>query len=250
MPRVKKIIKSVLARFGVEVQHLKPYGNDVFRDIRKILGERQVGVVFDVGANVGQTALAFSQEFPSATIHSFEPSPEAFASLASSVAGRGRILAHQIAFGPRSGKSTMYLARSSLTGSMLPTSEKAERFLGDLVHDARPVEVAVSSVDDYLRDQKILHVDLLKLDVQGFELEVLKGATASLRDNCVSLILTEVNFVSLYEKQAFFEDIYGELIRRGFQLVGLYHGDYRTGPFLTWCDALFVNPAALKQRYS
>jgi FkbM family methyltransferase len=249
MSQSGKFIKSVLVRLGFEIHRRRPYGTDAHRDITNILGEQQAAVIFDVGANVGQTALAFSREFPAATIHSFEPSPEAFTTLASSVAGHGRILTHQIAFGPQSGKSTMYLTRSTLTSSMLRTSEKAESFLGDLVHDSGQVEVTVSSVDDFLREQKIPHVDLLKLDVQGFELEVLKGAAASLRDNRVSLIMTEVNFVDLYERQVFFHDIYAELMRHKYQLVGLYHGDYRTGPFLAWCDALFVDVVALRRRH-
>ena len=248
MERIKHAIKSGLAHLGVEIHRRRPFGSDVFRDIRNILGDDSQMVAFDVGANVGQTTLAFEREFRSARIHSFEPNPEAYALLTKHVSGHRLITTHPIALGSRCEDRAMHITKSNLTSSLLPISQTATRFLGDLVHEAGQAKVPVSSLDEFVAKENIGHVDLLKLDVQGFEIEVLRGAAVSLRNNHISTILTEVTFVKLYEDQAYFHDVYGELIRHNYQLVGLYHGDYRAGPYLAWCDALFVNPEAIKNR--
>lgn len=230
---------------GFDIQRRRPFGIDPFRDAHTILKQQRSPVIFDVGANVGQTALKLREEFPNAAIHSFEPSPETFRQLKANVGSRPSITAHNLALGSRTESRAMHLTKSSLTSSLLPTAAGAEKYLGELVTDAGQATISVSSLDEFLANKNIPHLDLLKLDVQGFEVEVLKGAAESLKNDRISMVLTEVNFVKLYDSQAYFQDVYDEMFRQNYQLVGLYHGDYRAGQYLAWADALFVKPSAV-----
>jgi hypothetical protein len=88
---------------------------------------------------------------------------------------------------------------------------------------------------------KIDHIDILKSDTQGFDLEVLKGAQGVIGHGRVHLILIEINFAALYCGQPRFDEIYAWLSDRGFRLVSFYNACYMNHR-IGWCDALFVNP--------
>jgi trans-aconitate methyltransferase len=72
---LKKIIKSSLKQFGISIKRTKflPFGEDMFVDLQRLFDKNEVKVVFDVGANVGQSCIQYLQNFPVAKIHSFEP---------------------------------------------------------------------------------------------------------------------------------------------------------------------------------
>lgn len=248
MLAVKRLIKGTLARLGWELHRAPAYGRDLSRDVRRILQPREVEVVLDVGANTGQTAALFLREFPRATIHSFEPNPAAYAQLAETMAKHRRAVLYQIALGARSGRAEMHLTQSSLTSSLLAISHDAAALLGRGGTPAGRVEVEVRALDDFSQTHGLRQIDLLKLDVQGFEVELLNGARQMLCERRIALVMTEVNFVKLYEGQAFFEDVYARLKQDGFRLVGLYRPDYRAGPYIAWCDALFVNLEAVQRQ--
>ena len=81
-------------------------------------------------------------------------------------------------------------------------------------------------------------IDFLKIDVQGYELEVLKGSARSLLD--VAVIYIEVSFVELYKQQPLFFDIHAFLTKFGFKLFNLYELSSSTTGRLLWCDAVYI----------
>jgi FkbM family methyltransferase len=247
METFKTILKRSLEGLGLECRRTRPLGADPLKDIKKIYGQRPVRVVFDVGANEGQAAMEFTRSFSDATIYSFEPFAPTFELLKQRVKLKTSIVPVNIALGSSHGRQTMYLTEYSCTNSLLPVSDQANRFLGDLMKPTGEVTTETKTLDHYCSEAKVEQIDLLKLDVQGYELKVLEGATNMLRDQKVAFILTELNFVSLYEGQAFFHQVYERLQTHGFQLVSLYNENFRSDPVLGWCDGLFVNLDALKR---
>lgn len=245
---LKNLVKRALERLGLDLRRSPAYGACLFRDVYRILRPHRPEVILDVGANIGQSAAEFLREFPEAVVHSFEPNPVAFQQLVSTVGGNPRALPHASALGARVGHAEMHLTQSSLTSSLLATSKSAADFLGELVNPAGRIEVTVDTLDHFAETCGIQHVDLLKVDVQGYEIELLKGAARMLREHRIALVAIEVNFVQLYEGQAFFEEVYTTLKQEDFRMVGLYHADYRAGPYMTWGDALFVNLEATRRR--
>ena len=103
---------------------------------------------------------------------------------------------------------------------------------------ARTTIVAVDTVDNYCIRNGIKKIDVLNIDTQGYDLEVLIGASTMLNER-VDIIITELNFVHLYEGAATFDQIYKFLADRNFLLVGFYN-TRRVGKRLGWTDGLFI----------
>jgi len=98
--------------------------------------------------------------------------------------------------------------------------------------------VKVETVDHFVSEQSIDSVDLLKVDTQGFDLEVLLGAERALQSGLVRNVLIELNFVKMYEGQASSADIISTLGKSGLFLLD-YYEKVRRGHTLAWCNGLF-----------
>ncbi len=102
-------------------------------------------------------------------------------------------------------------------------------------------QVKLETMDDYTSLNQISYVDILKIDTQGFELEVLKGAARIMREHRIRLIYAELIFSEMYEGMPRFDEILRFVLDRGFVLISMYevfHRDGRAG----WTDVLFLDP--------
>jgi len=169
--------------------------------------------VIDVGANEGQFALAVRRYFPTAHIHAFEPVPCAFERLARSSRGDRRIRLYPLALGRRPGRIAFFMNRFSQVSSALPI-DPANNHPNYDASAASPIEVSVARLDEVNLESPIARPALLKLDVQGFEAEVLSGARGLL--TAIDYILLEVPFVRLYSGAPTFEDLHELLASLGF----------------------------------
>ena len=195
-------------------------------------------MILDVGANEGDTALRFSTYFPDARIHSFEPTSRVFINLLENVESSENITAVNVALGSENTLKTLHINElSTLTSFCTHTCG-----MGKEIGEER---VKVVTLDCYASENSVETIDLLKIDTQGYEVEVLKGASELMVENRIRVIYVEVNFVQLYRDQAYFEDVYLLLRRHNFRLIGLYDRVYAKDGYLSWCDALFTNPASI-----
>lgn len=250
--RLKRRILKVVDAAGFDLEKLEgsrgyslvrrtPIGRDHLVDIRRI-SPGPVRWVFDVGASVGQSALDFAAAFPEAQIHSFEPDPASFDQMLSNSAHQPRIRPHRIALGDTVGSATLFQNRFAQTNSLLPVDPNSVAYLVSplLIEPIGSTPVVVSTVDQSCLENSVDRIDLLKIDTQGCELQVLKGASRMLAKSCVSLIYIEVCFVPFYQNQPLFPELYEYLYARNFRLVGLYEGGIRTHYYQVGCNALFV----------
>ena len=161
--------------------------------------------VLDVGAHRGQFALFILHRFPGARLYCFEPLPDARATLGWILAERPEARIFPVALGSRSGRATMHVSRRDDSSSLLPLTERqTEAFPG--TEEVAQIEVEVARLDDVLVNADSLpRPCLLKIDVQGNELEVLRGAVGTL--DLVDEILVECSFVELYRGQARAEEV-------------------------------------------
>lgn len=88
-------------------------------------------------------------------------------------------------------------------------------------------------------ENNLNHIHILKLDIQGSELNALKGAEKLLIEKKIDLVYTEAYFVQQYVDQPLFPEIAMYLLNRGYQLQDIYNPIYGKGK-LAWCDAVFV----------
>ena len=100
------------------------------------------------------------------------------------------------------------------------------------------VSVPITTLDLWVKKRRLTHIDLLKVDTQGFDLEVLRGASVTLSNKTVKTLLVEVNFVSLYEGQCSFGEIKSFLKDKGYGLMALYEVA-RVNLRMGWATACF-----------
>jgi FkbM family methyltransferase len=188
--------------------------------------------------------------FPSARIAAIEVDPVLCAEL-NRQASRG-VRYFPVALGRRAEKRTLYETAHPMCSSLFEPDERWSAAFNNLdvmrLKIAR--EVDTISLDEFARSQGIPRFDLLKLDIQGAELDVLRGADALLENTLA--IATEVGFVALYKGQPLFADVDAFLRERGFVLHKLLSlGGRGARPFVMnkdpnqavqhmWADALYV----------
>jgi FkbM family methyltransferase len=166
--------------------------------------------MLDVGANEGQTALRLRRRFPDAEVHSFEPIAETFARLKGKVNGSG-VRAVNSAVSDFVGRATLYLGDASEHSGFEAAGEGCD--------------VEVTTVDAYAEAEQMPAIDLLKVDVEGHELAVLRGASELLGNGRVDLVVCECDFESRpSEPHGRFDEIFDFLRPFGYNVVSFYCG--------------------------
>ncbi|HEX3052641.1 MAG TPA: FkbM family methyltransferase [Aggregatilineaceae bacterium] len=192
-------------------------------------------VIIDGGAHRGGSILEFLKGYPSATIHSFEPNPHIVAHLQTQFGTNSNIIIHDQALGAENKMIPFKILKHDGASSILPPSSILVHYHGSKMDVTETVEVPLVRMDSVL-DQEI---DILKLDLQGYELEALRGATNLLPR--IKAITIEVEFVPLYDGQPLYGDIDVFLRAAGFRLLNLYELWTHPDGQLTSGDAVYLN---------
>jgi FkbM family methyltransferase len=197
--------------------------------------------VIDVGANRGQFALFARRAFPDAALYCFEPLPEPRATLERVLAGAPRLRVFPYALDTSAGQADFNVSRQDDSSSLLEIGRRQERaFAGTGVADRIVVETA--RLDAVLGgDDAPPRPALLKIDVQGNELGVLRGAEELLGG--IDEILVECSFIELYVGQALADDVVGFLREHGFRLRGVFSLTQDPDCGSLQADLLFVRAA-------
>jgi FkbM family methyltransferase len=231
-------IRRIMNRFGCDIIRLNEIGHDPLTDFRLFFHNDQP-LIFDVGANVGQTVSKLHTTFPRCKIHSFEPSPTTFATLKQEVSQLNNVYLHNCALGAASGQQTFLENNNSDMSSFLLLGKFG---WGEIIQET---VVEVNTVDTVCDQYDIQKIDLLKSDTQGFDFEVFKGAEQSICANKIGLIYFEVIFSDMYKGLPSFGTIYDYLIERNFSLVSFYKFYYQE-QLASWTDVLFVHKSYLR----
>jgi FkbM family methyltransferase len=238
-----KMIKTLARGFGFDISRYRP---DTHHDARyaHLLRTRDIHLILDVGANAGQYGSLLRSDFGyRGRILSFEPLTAAHAALTARAAAdplRLWEVAPRSALGAVNGTTTIHVAGNSVSSSILPMQPSHESAAPQSV--GRGVEeITISRLDDVVRQRSISidrHV-LLKIDTQGYELEVLKGAAETVA--AVGATQTEMSFQPLYGGQPLFDEVYAYLAERGFTVFDIIPGfsDPKSGRLLQ-ADGIFV----------
>jgi len=203
-------IKKVLRSFGYDIKYYRSFfAHEVL--------PRNIDMVLDIGANVGEFTEEILRHAPHARVFAFEPLPDCFASLKKRFAQNKNIRVWNVALGDKNG--TVAMRRSSFHPSsslltMLPVHKK----MWPKTAGSSEVTVPISTLDDVMRDIPLNGNVMIKMDVQGYEDKVLLGAKETLKK--ASLLLIETAFMPLYEGQPLFDDIYKIVHDAGFSYWG------------------------------
>ena len=244
----KERLNRFLHKFGFEVhglgymQSLKKnsFKEDAFRVQQEILGDT-VKVIFDVGANRGNTVMEYRGLFPGATIFAFEPFADTYDHLSQKMKGMKNIFCIQSAISDTVGTKTLFVNNNIDTNSLLPSISSGLSSDKQVITRGK-VEVLTETIDEFCKTRNIRQVDILKLDIQGGELAALKGAQELLCNKKIRLIYTESFFKGQYLDQPLFYDIANYLRGFKYHLKDIYDPHYGKGA-IAWCDCIFLPDA-------
>lgn len=218
LPLIPKRLSSALPRNRASY-------NEFVLWIRQSIQLPEAQIIFDVGANHGDFALAASVCFPHARVFLFEPLPVLRPVLEAQTArSAGRWSFHPIALGASQGLLPLYVDPANDTiGSLAGFSDSYntmhEQSAGG--RNMAMVEVPIESLDNFCQRAGIRHIDLIKIDVEGFEFAVLDGSHEMLSNT--KAIIIELSLVRKAEgKPEPLLDMVNRLTQYGFYIVGLF----------------------------
>lgn len=237
--RLKKNIRRSFRHLGVDFVRWRPQSS-TGAGLAKMLAFHRIDTVLDVGANRGQYALSLREIGYRGRIISFEPLTETHQLLQISAAQDALwTVAPQMAIGDQEGEIKINIASNNgASSSVLQMLETHRAAAPEVAYNGSEV-VPISRLDKVAGEllegaQNIL----LKADVQGYELQVLKGSKELLR-RVVGLQL-ELSFLPLYEGQALFSALIDHVSKEGFNIWGIIPGlaDNSSGRLLQ-ADVIF-----------
>ena len=227
-----------LLRWRVPGSRVFPPGHVFAYDIARLYTfEQRPGpqVIVDVGANVGDVALHLRRWFPGAAIHAIEPISATFRTLQERTRHDPNITCHQLALGAAAERREIVLRQDSELNTLVSDPSIAHATSG-----ARET-VAIDTLDALCAREHIASIDLLKLDVQGFEEAVLAGARTMLPRT--RFVYAEAGFRPENRDIATFDRLFDTLYPRGFFVCGFYdplrHDDCKL--LMAFCNVLFLN---------
>ena len=243
-----KFVRAILAARGYDLvrKEYAPYGQDVMVDIRRLSRQWNYAtqVCFDVGANIGQTTLRLLKEFPGATVYSFEPHPKTFAALKKNVENSASCKPFDLALGSTAGDVDLFEYDESQVNSLVQDAPYAVHRRSQ---PGRRIAVRSTTIDEFCSEQKFERIDILKIDTEGFEFEVLKGARNLLYGRKINFVYMEFNSVHPQAgmTQAALAPIDEFLFSLGYRFVATYTDKVSVdGRFFLSCNVLYALPPA------
>jgi FkbM family methyltransferase len=201
----------------------------------KAVLSRPLSTVVDIGANRGQFALAV-RAISGAKVISFEPLPDVAAIFQKVFYDDPAVELHMVAIGEKAEKKLIHLSARDDSSSLLEIGEaQSDLFPG--THEVGTLEVKVGTLDDFLTKEEIVRPAMLKLDVQGFELQALAGCKSLIGN--FDYVYCEGSFVELYKNQKLAGEVLSYLNALGFNLTGIYNPSYDHGGNCIQADFLF-----------
>ena len=161
-----------------------PRGTNLTHDLKK-LSLLPINEIWDVGAHKGETTRYFANEFPQATIRSFEPISENYELLLQNCKKLENHNAHNFALGNENTKTKIYLQVASVIHSLREDLNKPSE------EHSKSEDIEVKTIDYLIQKFSCKNIDLLKIDVEGYEPTVLEGASNCLANKCINFIYLE-----------------------------------------------------------
>jgi FkbM family methyltransferase len=214
LPPLKRLARQSIRRFGWDLRRIEHFGEPTLADFLRF---QAIDLVLDVGANEGQFAIDLRDAGYAGEIVSFEPVASVFTKLAANTARDRHWTARHLALGDRHGTAELAVTAHTVFSSMKPQAERLRDWHpGTAVTGSETVEITtLDQIFAPFAERKVL----LKIDTQGFEQQVLAGATASLPK--IAAVQLELPVVHFYENVWSLTDAIAFMERAGFAVAQL-----------------------------
>ena len=236
---IKKTAESIMyGKFPYSIMKHVPQGFEFYFDLRKYRSDYHPKVVFDVGANTGQTVIKWNRFFPKAKYYCFEPVSGTMETLKKNTAGLKNIQYCQYALGAEKKQAEISLFNDSSLNSLSEGLKDSA---------AKTEIVQINTLDAFCQTESVGYIDVLKIDTEGFDIEVLKGATSMLQGHKITFIQVEAGMNPHNKLHVPLQDFVDYLTPFGYVLFGIYeqHLEWTGEKRLSFSNPVFISERML-----
>ena len=232
---IYNFIKKIFSLLGVDIKFKK---NLSFDEIyQKYV--RKKPIIIDVGANEGQSIERVSSIFNNCIIHSFEPINKCFDKMVKDFPGKN-YYKNNYALSNKNTNRKFFINEQLVTSGFNKINKSYDHIeIKNKIKNT--VMVKTIKLDTYLYLNKIKKIDILKIDTQGHELDVLKGAKNSLKNNIFHFVEVEIILCDYYIKKVNLYEIDRIMYKNNFSAFDLQEFGYDQKNQIKWFDMLYVN---------
>jgi len=246
---ILNVIQKIINFFGYKITKFKSVDYADFDRITKILQDTEEPIIFDVGANTGQSILRYKKQFPNSIIHSFEPDKKEVEKLIVKYKNDNSVVLNNVAVGEKPGSLEFNISASSGYSSfqkLIPNTtwlKKRSKTIGieSEKFTTETINSKIITLDDYCSKNNITKIDILKIDTQGYEDKVLEGAIELLKYNKIKIIQLELIFSEIYENPPNIYDVEKFLIPNKYKLFGISNGGSLISHYIYTSDLIYVS---------
>ena len=236
-------LKKIFAFLGLQIVFMPHRGVDLNQDIKYYLPNLSMDLIFDVGANIGQSVNSYRAWFPKAKVHCFEPGRDTFEQLKSNTKSDDSIQCHNIALGASNRTGDLVINKDlSVMNFLANESDLKENIDGDMDRQ----KITVETLDSFCQSNNIAEISYLKIDTEGSDLVVLKGANSMLTKKKISIVEVETGMNPGNSYHVPFECVKSYLESAGYFLFGIYEQVYEwqlNQPQLRRANSVFIAKA-------
>jgi FkbM family methyltransferase len=240
----KRALKTIERVTHTHILRTLPRGVDPFYDLSHYVPHLKMDVIFDIGANVGQSCRIYIEKAPGSQIYCFEPVERTFSILTKNFGNYEKIHNYKLAFGATRGKGRVRLQGPSEM-FFLESSAADSAGGGDVE------EIDIDTVDHFCAEIDIGHINFFKVDTEGGDLDVLLGAKDMLRGQLIDVVEVEAGMNPNNHRHVRFEILKSYLESNSYFLFGIYeqiHEWPSQEPHLRRVNAAFISSDVIRKR--
>ena len=246
---IRNIIQKIINFFGYKVTKFKTIDHVDLDHLTKFLTDTEKPIIFDVGANKGQSILRYKKIFPGSIIHCFEPNKNEVEKLVLKYQNENSIVLNNVAVGEKPGNLEFNIYAESAHSSfrnLIPNTTwikirsqalgiKSEKY------NLKKVNTEIITLDDYCSKKNINKIDILKIDTQGYEDKVLEGAINLLKQNKIKMIQLELIFSEIYENPLNIYDVEKHLIPNKYKCFGFSNSGSLISNYIFQSNFMYIS---------
>ena len=232
---IKKLFKKIT---GFTIFKKIPFGLDPLDDIKFLFPEKKMATFFDVGANIGQTVHAIRAHYKVESIYCFEPFKKTFETLKKNTLNE-KVNYYNTALAAKSGKMQVNVSNDEMHSDLNSLSSQSDTALV-----LSKEEIDITTLNEFCAKEKIEKINFLKIDTEGYDLEVLKGATDLLTRQSIDFIEVELGMNPENKLHVDFGEVKSYLENFHYRIFGIYNQamEWPTdSPILRRTDVVFVS---------
>jgi FkbM family methyltransferase len=214
--------------------------DEPYRVMARLLRGSKVTGMIDAGASHGRISRRLLHQFPAADVYAFEPNPLYEETLREYAKREPRFHPQFTALSDHTGRGSLHITESPGAASLLTPTDRLRRVAAEGAAMRTVHEVEMTTIDEWVKHNGNRSIELMKFDIQGAELQALRGAVGVLRASAL-LVYTEIWFNAVYNGAALYTEIDAFLRTHGFVLYDFFKPKYEASGLIVWGNAIFIN---------